>query len=234
MSPGFAFDKLLTLYLSEGMMVFTALLLIAVIIGFIKFKGRKSLRVGCVIVGIYCILYLGAIFALSFLFSSNHGPAQPTLVSADSVVYAEVREMNKKNARELEAKMVSTVEQMSENPLEATGYELTQFENILDFVANEHDSLKLYQYRYAITVAHPECDGWSGGMYLDSKLRVQDAYRWAGYVAILESRGSVVETLWYDSDYSFDDGSLEIDSSDYDAQLRRWAEKTINETPMGD
>ena len=37
MSPGFAFDKLLTLYLSEGMMVFTALLLIAVIIGFIKF-----------------------------------------------------------------------------------------------------------------------------------------------------------------------------------------------------
>lgn len=135
---------------------------------------------------------------------------------------------------ELEAKMVSTVEQMSENPLGATGYELTQFENILDFVANEHDSLKLYRYRYAITVEHPERDGWSGGMYLDSKLRAQDAYRWAGYVAILESRGSVVETLWYDSDYSFDDGSLEIDSSDYDAQLRRWAEKTINETPMGD
>ena len=101
MSPGFAFDKLLTLYLSEGMMVFTALLLIAAIIGFIKCKGRKSLRVGCVIVGIYCILYLGSISALSFLFSSNHRPAQPTLVSADSVVYAEVREMNKENAREV-------------------------------------------------------------------------------------------------------------------------------------
>lgn len=457
------FDSLLTLYLSEGMMIFTAVLLIAAIIAFIKGKGRRALRVGCVVVGIYCILYLGAIIVLSSLFASNHEPPQPepprpALIYLGDVEYAEVREMNKDNAKEvtlypykddnvtyeetisnltsalnaitpsekeqeydknamlydvvfkfengaalnatigenliyiptvgffettknvitacemaltspdlvldvvsymksvsasdfkepkeygtisdqaladalngavknlmsndcvpspfvdqwairwvflegsptgatnkdlhlsiscgltenvvevvvrkgqqensayfedavlyqlvrhsrdyeeiidadayeqvkeeLTMKMVSTVEQMKENPLEATGYELTQLEKILDFTANEFETLKLYRYRYAITVAHPERDGWAGGMYLDSELRVQDGYHWAGYVALLENSGSgVVEKLWYDSDYCFDDGAVETDTSDFEEQLRRWAEKTINETPLGD
>lgn len=96
-----SFDKLLTLYLSEGMMIFTALLLIAAIIAFIKCKGRKALRTSCVVVGIYCILYLVAVLTLSSLFSSKHEPAPPALVSADSVVYAEVREMQKENAKEV-------------------------------------------------------------------------------------------------------------------------------------
>ena len=94
-------DKLLTLYLSEGMMIFTALLLITAIIVFVKGKGRKALRTSCVVVGIYCTLYLVAVLALSSLFSSNHSPAPPTLVSEDSVVYAEVREMQKENAKEV-------------------------------------------------------------------------------------------------------------------------------------
>ena len=96
-----SFDKLLTLYLSEGMMIFTALLLIAAIIAFVKGKDRKALRTSCVVVGIYCILYLVAILALSSLFSSKHEPAPPVLVSEDSVVYAEVREMQKENAKEV-------------------------------------------------------------------------------------------------------------------------------------
>ena len=95
------FDKLLTLYLSEGMMIFTVLLLVAAIIAFIKTKGRKAIRAGCIVAGIYCIIYLGVILALGSLFSSDHEPAPPALVSADSVVYAEVREMNKENAKEV-------------------------------------------------------------------------------------------------------------------------------------
>ena len=79
-----SFDKLLTLYLSEGMMIFTALLLIAAIIAFVKGKGSKALRTGCIVVGIYCVLYLGAILALSFLFSSNHEPPHPSLMNASN------------------------------------------------------------------------------------------------------------------------------------------------------
>ena len=82
-----SFDKLLTLYLSEGMMILTALLLIAAIIAFVKCRGRKGLRIGCVVVGIYCIFYLGAILALSFLFSSNHEPPQPTNPNSSEVLW---------------------------------------------------------------------------------------------------------------------------------------------------
>lgn len=97
-----SFDKLLSLYLSEGMMIFTALLLVVAIIVFIKSKGRKNRRTSCIVVGIYCILYLGAILALSIGFSSNPKPAAPSvLVKPDSVVYAEVREMQKDNAKEV-------------------------------------------------------------------------------------------------------------------------------------
>ena len=83
MSSSFILDKLLSLYLSEGMMIFTALLLIVAIIVFVKSKGHRSLRSGCIVVAIYCILYLGAIIALSFLFSSHHEPAPPTPVYSD-------------------------------------------------------------------------------------------------------------------------------------------------------
>lgn len=97
-----SFDKLLSLYLSEGMMIFTALLLVVALIVFVKSKGRKNRRASCIVVGIYCILYLGAILALSIGFSSNHKPAAPSvLVNPDSVVYAEVREMQKDNAKEV-------------------------------------------------------------------------------------------------------------------------------------
>lgn len=86
MSSSFIFDKLLSLYLSEGMMIFTALLLIVAIIVFVKSKGHRSLRAGCIVVVIYCILYLGAIIALSFLFSSHHEPAPPSPVYSDHAV----------------------------------------------------------------------------------------------------------------------------------------------------
>lgn len=101
MSMGLFFDTLLTAYLSRGIMLLTAILLVFSAFVFFSRKTPKKRRIFCGVVVIYCIFYFIVIFALSFLFSLNHGPAQPTLVSADSVVYAEVREMNKENAREV-------------------------------------------------------------------------------------------------------------------------------------
>ena len=101
MSTSLFLDKVLSVYLSEGMMVFTAVLLIAAIIAFIKGKGRRALRAGCVVVGIYCILYLGAILVLSSLFASNHEPTPSTLVYPSSVAYAEVLEKDNEYVREL-------------------------------------------------------------------------------------------------------------------------------------
>ena len=76
-TSGFFLDSLLALYLSEGMMIFTALLLVCSVVVFIKSRGKKALRTVSALVGIYSILYLGAIAALSVLFSSNHPPAEP-------------------------------------------------------------------------------------------------------------------------------------------------------------
>lgn len=77
MSTSLFLDKVLSVYLSEGMMIFTVVLLIVAIIAFIKGKGRRALRTGCIVVGIYCIIYLGAVLVLSSLFGSNHKPSPP-------------------------------------------------------------------------------------------------------------------------------------------------------------
>lgn len=101
MSTGLFFDTLLTAYLSRGMMLYTAILLVLCAVVFFNRKTPKKRRIFCGAVVTYCILYFVVVFVLGSLFSSNHEPAPPVLVSADSVVYAEVREMQKENAKEV-------------------------------------------------------------------------------------------------------------------------------------
>lgn len=80
MTSGFGIiDMILTLYLSEGMMIFTVVLLIASVVGFVKSKNHNLLRRVCIITGIYSIIYLGAIVLLMVMFNSNHEPAQPVM-----------------------------------------------------------------------------------------------------------------------------------------------------------
>lgn len=101
MSAGLFFDTLLTAYLSRGAMLYTAILLVLCAVVFFSRKSPKRRCIFCGAVVIYCILYFGVVLVLGSLFSSDHEPTPPTLVSADSVVYAEVREMNKENAKEV-------------------------------------------------------------------------------------------------------------------------------------
>lgn len=86
-SSSFVLNKLLTLYLSEGMVVFTALLLVAAIFVCVKSRGGKGFHIGCVGLVIYCVLYLGAIAALVFLFSSDHGPADPAPAPPHQLIF---------------------------------------------------------------------------------------------------------------------------------------------------
>ena len=76
MSMGLFFDTLLTAYLSRGIMLLTAILLVFSAFVFFSRKTPKKRRIFCGVVVIYCIFYFIVIFALSFLFSLNHGPAQ--------------------------------------------------------------------------------------------------------------------------------------------------------------
>ena len=87
MSTALFFDKLLSVYLSRGIMLYTAILLVLCLFVFFSRKTPKKRRVFCGAVIIYCMLYFGAIAALSFLFSSNHGPAVPAPAPPHQIIF---------------------------------------------------------------------------------------------------------------------------------------------------
>ena len=91
MTSGFGImDMILTLYLSEGMMIFTVVLLIASLIVFLKSKGKSLLRKVCAVLFIYSMLYLGTIFTISYLFGSPHEPASPAVADVDYIVSEQI------------------------------------------------------------------------------------------------------------------------------------------------
>ena len=87
MSTALFFDKLLSVYLSRGIMLYTTILLVLCLFVFFSRKTPKKRRVFCGAVIIYCMLYFGAIAALSFLFSSNHGPAVPAPAPPHQIIF---------------------------------------------------------------------------------------------------------------------------------------------------
>lgn len=141
--------------------------------------------------------------------------------NVDETAYARAKEF-------IDARMAQALEQMRENPMEGTGCELTLLEKVLDYPANEKETLELYRCRYAVTVAHPERDGMAGGRYLDSALRVQDGYHWTGHLGLFYLDGELKETKWYDVE-TLGDGI-----TDDAGWLREWAKQELDAAQLGD
>ena len=95
-------------------------------------------------------------------------------------------------------------------------------------VAVQEETLELYRCRYAVTVAHPERDGMAGGRYLDSALRVQDGYHWAGHLGLFYLDGELKETKWYDAETLGDGAAADA------GWLREWAKQELDATQLGD
>ena len=141
--------------------------------------------------------------------------------NVDEAAYAQAKEF-------IDARMEQALEEMRENPMEGTGCELTLLEKVLNYPANEKETLELYRCRYAVTVAHPERDGMAGGRYLDSALRVQDGYHWAGHLGLFYLDGELKEIKWYDAE-TLGDGIAANDG-----WLREWAKQELDATQLGD
>lgn len=141
--------------------------------------------------------------------------------NVDEAAYAQAKEL-------IDARMEQALEEMRENPMEGTGCELTLLEKALDYPANEEETLELYRCRYAVTVAHPERDGMAGGRYLDSALRVQDGYHWAGHLGLFYLDGELKETKWYDAETLGDGAAADA------GWLREWAKQELDATQLGD
>ena len=128
----------------------------------------------------------------------------------------------------IDARLAQALEEMRENPMEGTGCDLTLLEKVLDYPANEKETLELYRCRYAVTVAHPERDGMAGGRYLDSALRVQDGYHWEGHLGLFYLEGKLKEIKWYDVETLGDGIAANAD------WLRDWAKQELDATQLGD
>lgn len=66
------FDAWLTLCLSKGAMIVTAVFFLCSIVVFFKSKGKKAVRLLCGVVIVYSIVYFALIAGMSYLFSSGH------------------------------------------------------------------------------------------------------------------------------------------------------------------
>lgn len=68
------FDSFLSLYLSEGAMIATGILLICSVLIFVKSKGKKAIRISCGVIIAHSIIYLTLIAYASYLISSKGHP----------------------------------------------------------------------------------------------------------------------------------------------------------------
>ncbi|MGE4485411.1 MAG: hypothetical protein AB7C97_09925 [Oscillospiraceae bacterium] len=92
---------------------------------------------------------------------------------------------------------------MSDKPGSFTGYQLTRFALAWSY-DNQSDGSKveLYYFNYALLTDDPTAVGWAGGMYLDSKLRVQ-GFNGGGQFAVKYSGGEIVSTVFMDNDFYY-------------------------------
>ena len=92
----------------------------------------------------------------------------------------------------------------SENPGILLGYELTRFNEVLSFVDEvTGDTVELYNFDYALLTDAPEDILWAGGMYLDSKLRVQ-CFNGGGQFAVKYRNSKTVATAFMGNDFIYD------------------------------
>lgn len=119
---------------------------------------------------------------------------------------------------------------MSENPGNFTGYELTQFQNILTYEEPDNGSwMELYDFDFALLTEYPEQVEWSAGMYLDSKLRVSGLG--VGPFAVRYRDGKIVCTAFMGSDFFFwpqaDIESMEMAMEQLNSALDRAEEANL-------
>jgi len=99
----------------------------------------------------------------------------------------------------------------SENPGILLGYELTRFNKVLSFVDEiTGDTVELYDFDYALLTDAPEDICWAGGMYLDSKLRVQ-CFNGGGQFAVKYRNSKTVATAFMGNDFIYDPDTIYSD-----------------------
>lgn len=106
-----------------------------------------------------------------------------------------------------------------------SGYKVTRFIKVWDYKDNDGSTVKLYDFKYALLPEEPEKLVLTGGMYLDSKARLQGLD--AGQFAVREKNGKIISSAFMGSDfyYSPESGSKVFAK---DIEERKAAKSRIN------
>lgn len=82
------------------------------------------------------------------------------------------------------------------------GYELTRFNRVWRYSLGNGGEVELYDFDYALLPQDVERVTWAGGMYLDSKLRVQ-GHNGGGQFAVRYQDGQVIKTAFMGNDFYY-------------------------------
>lgn len=106
-----------------------------------------------------------------------------------------------------------------------SGYKVTRFVKVWDYKDNDGSTVKLYDFKYALLPEEPEKLVITGGMYLDSKSRLQGLD--AGQFAVREKNGKIISSAFMGNDfyYSPESGSKVFAK---DIEERKAAKSRIN------
>ena len=82
-----------------------------------------------------------------------------------------------------------------------SGYKVTRFVKVWDYKDNDGSTVKLYDFKYALLPEEPEKLVLTGGMYLDSKARLQGLD--AGQFAVREKNGKIISSAFMGNDFYY-------------------------------
>ena len=82
-----------------------------------------------------------------------------------------------------------------------SGYKVTRFVKVWDYNDNDGSTVKLYDFKYALLPEEPEKIVLTGGMYLDSKMRLHGVE--AGQFAVREKNGEIISGAFMGNDFYY-------------------------------
>ena len=139
----------------------------------------------------------------------------------DQAAYAQFADL-------LRPRMEERLAILRDNPMQPTGYEVTLFVKYLTYEDPQSNArIDVYDFDFAMPLAHPEIEARAGGQRLDSQLRLSDSYVNGGNITVCYQNDRQISVKVWDSDtcYGF---SLTPDPEET-AAAQSWAAEQLAE-----
>ncbi len=139
----------------------------------------------------------------------------------DQAAYAQFADL-------LRPRMEERLAILRDNPMQPTGYEVTLFVKYLTYEDPQFNAhIDVYDFDFAMPLAHPEIEARAGGQRLDSQLRLADPYVNGGNITVCYQNGRQISVKVWDSDTCY--GFSPAPDPDEVAAAQNWAAEQLAE-----